>query len=414
MAATNILPQLQSPSATASSSQNKISLAADKQGSSFSDALRNASEKPSESQSTHAQKISDNRPETQEKTSSSTKEKESTSNKGEEISGTADSSAQTAAAQLVLHNMLKTGASAETKVSSLDTPTQENGEALEAVSLASTIPTADNTAGAASLAANSATPVPKTLSTLTESASPSTSKSTLDDSVSTLTSFIQTSRDGSAASSGGNNRGSEDLRDNKTANLIETSLLGSERKQETASTSQTSSFTNELSNAQAAYGLKTEAHVSTTSVTQLPVSTPVSSRNWADEVGQRLSWVAHQNDSRAELVLTPANMGKIEVSINLNGDQASAAFSAANPAAREALQDALPRLREILAQAGIQLGEANVNAGTQGQGQAQTPSQNSTRLTRWTSGQGLESEILPENHSIQRITRGNSLVDLFA
>ena len=106
-------------------------------------------------------------------------------------------------------------------------------------------------------------------------------------------------------------------------------------------------------------------------------------------------------------------MGKIEVSINLNGDQASAAFSAANPAAREALQDALPRLREILAQAGIQLGEANVNAGTQGHGQA--PSQNGTRLTRWSSsGPGVENEVLPERLSIQRVTRGSSLVDLFA
>ena len=412
MAATNLLPPLQQPSATALPSQNKTSLVADKQGSSFSDALRNASEKTSESKSSSAQTIAGNPQESHGKTNSSAKEKEAADNISEEASCTENPSAQTSAAQFALQNMLKISTSTEKTESSLNIPTQENSEAVEVSSLASTIPTADTSTGAASLAVNTATPVPKTSPTVTDPLSASTSKPAPDDSVTTLTSFTQTSHDGNTASSDGNSRGSENLRNNKNTNLVETSLLGSEKKQETTSTSQTPSFTNELSNAQAAYGLKAEAHANKPSVTQLPVNTPVSSRNWATEVGQRLSWVTHQNDSRAELILTPANMGKIEVSINLNGDQASAAFSAANPAAREALQEALPRLREVLAQAGIQLGEANVNAGTQGQGQA--PSQNSTRLTRWSSGQGMESELLPESHSIQRVTRGSSLVDLFA
>lgn len=142
-----------------------------------------------------------------------------------------------------------------------------------------------------------------------------------------------------------------------------------------AATTTDTSFTDALAAAQrntaqhttTAAPLNTAAHG--TEVPQQVVRTPVGSPGWAEEVGQRVSWTASHDSGRADLVLTPPSMGRVEVSINMNGDQASANFVAANPQAREALQDALPKLREMLAQAGIQLGQANVSAGQQGQSQ---------------------------------------------
>lgn len=101
---------------------------------------------------------------------------------------------------------------------------------------------------------------------------------------------------------------------------------------------------------------------------QLPVHTPASQRLWAEDVGSRLIWMAGRGESKAELVLTPPSLGKLAVSIQVNGDQASAQFVAATPVARDALEQALPRLREVLQQAGISLGEANVS--TSGEQQA--------------------------------------------
>lgn len=94
------------------------------------------------------------------------------------------------------------------------------------------------------------------------------------------------------------------------------------------------------------------------------VTTPVGSSGWGDEIGNKLTWMAGREASRADLVLTPPNMGRIEVSITMNGDQANAVFASAHPAVREALENALPRLREILADAGIQLDQAQVDAQT--------------------------------------------------
>ncbi|MDB5799899.1 MAG: flagellar hook-length control protein [Rhodocyclales bacterium] len=118
------------------------------------------------------------------------------------------------------------------------------------------------------------------------------------------------------------------------------------------------------------------ANVTQTQASQAPatvhvVNTPVGRQGWADEVGQRVLWTAKSDNSHADLVLNPPQLGRIEVSIHVNGDQASASFMVANPVAREALQDAMPRLRELMSQAGIQLGQADVGAGQSGQNSAQ-------------------------------------------
>lgn len=103
-------------------------------------------------------------------------------------------------------------------------------------------------------------------------------------------------------------------------------------------------------------------------IPQLQVHTPAGQRAWAEDVGSRMLWMVGRGESRAELVLTPPSLGKLGVSIQVNGDQTSAHFVAATAAAREALEQAMPRLREALQQAGITLGQTNVS--TSGEQQA--------------------------------------------
>ncbi len=94
----------------------------------------------------------------------------------------------------------------------------------------------------------------------------------------------------------------------------------------------------------------------------LRVDTPVGARGWNEDVGQKLVWLVRREDSRVELTLTPPHLGKVEVTISVSGEQTNALFVSASPVAREALEQALPRLRELLADAGITLGQASVNA----------------------------------------------------
>lgn len=142
---------------------------------------------------------------------------------------------------------------------------------------------------------------------------------------------------------------------------------------------------------------------------QLPVATPAGQSGWANEVGNRVMWMVGRAESKAELVLTPPNLGKVEVSINLNGDQTTAQFVAATQVARDALEQAMPRLRELLAQSGISLGQTGVSTS----GEQQASGDGHTRGGgRGTDGSGIETGEAGVAAPWARQTEG--LVDTFA
>lgn len=143
---------------------------------------------------------------------------------------------------------------------------------------------------------------------------------------------------------------------------------------------------------------------------RLPIHAPVGYDAWAGEVTNRVVWMTQNQEGTAELVLTPPQLGRIEVSVSVDGDKTSAQFIAATPAAREVLEQALPRLREALAQAGITLTDANVNtAGQQGQ-QSNDGRDGGSRRSSTGSTAAVESTISETNWN----RRGEGLVDTFA
>ena len=91
------------------------------------------------------------------------------------------------------------------------------------------------------------------------------------------------------------------------------------------------------------------------------LQTPAGQLGWDVEVGNRIRWMVGQNNSGVELRLNPPELGSIEVKVATDGDRTSITFFSANPAAREALEAALPRLREMFADSGMQLANADVS-----------------------------------------------------
>jgi flagellar hook-length control protein FliK len=93
-----------------------------------------------------------------------------------------------------------------------------------------------------------------------------------------------------------------------------------------------------------------------------------------------------QGEQSASLTLNPPDLGPLQVVLTLSQTQASADFSSAQPEVRQALQDALPRLREMLADAGISLGQANVHAGAGDSGQSAQQGSQASGGQRGTGG----------------------------
>jgi flagellar hook-length control protein FliK len=94
---------------------------------------------------------------------------------------------------------------------------------------------------------------------------------------------------------------------------------------------------------------------------QAVVNTPVSHAAWGDEFSQKITWLATQHGQSAELHLNPPQLGPLDVVIKVSGDQATAMFTSPHAAVRDAIEQALPKLREMLADNGIMLGNASVN-----------------------------------------------------
>ena len=145
-------------------------------------------------------------------------------------------------------------------------------------------------------------------------------------------------------------------------------------------------------------------------VPQLPVHTPAGQPAWAEDVGNQVHWMLGRAENKAELVLTPPNMGKLEVSISLNGDQTTAQFIAASQAARDALEQAMPRLREILQQAGISLGDTQVS--TSGEQSTRDGGQDGNR-PRGAGLAGGVNEVVTASTPVAAIRRHDGMVDTF-
>jgi flagellar hook-length control protein FliK len=102
---------------------------------------------------------------------------------------------------------------------------------------------------------------------------------------------------------------------------------------------------------------------------------PVGHAGWDRELGARVLWVVRDQLQHAELRLHPAHLGPLEVRLAVQPDQGvSVQFLSAHAAVRDAVEAALPRLRELFAEGGLTLADANVGAhSSSGQGGERQP-----------------------------------------
>lgn len=81
---------------------------------------------------------------------------------------------------------------------------------------------------------------------------------------------------------------------------------------------------------------------------------------WANGLGQRLLMMADNGIEMARLRLNPASLGPLDIQVSIEDDRAQVWFGAQHSATRDALEAALPRLREMFAEQGLQLTRADV------------------------------------------------------
>jgi len=144
------------------------------------------------------------------------------------------------------------------------------------------------------------------------------------------------------------------------------------------------------------------------------INTPLQNSAWAQDFNNHIVWMAKNDQQVAQINISPAQLGPVQITLNLNGDQASLSFASPHAEVRKAIEDAMPNLREMLSSTGISLGQSNVGA--------QLPQQQRESAAQFANGSRStgENAILPADSrsgstsSGLPIQRGRGFVDLFA
>lgn len=91
------------------------------------------------------------------------------------------------------------------------------------------------------------------------------------------------------------------------------------------------------------------------------------SQRLGEALGQRLAAQIAKGDWNVELTLKPQDLGNIDIKLNMKDGNLEASFNASKAMTRDLIVDGLPRLKETLAQSGMEVAQLNVNVGQHGQ-----------------------------------------------
>lgn len=146
---------------------------------------------------------------------------------------------------------------------------------------------------------------------------------------------------------------------------------------------------------------------------QTTINTPLSQTAWADDFSQKITWMATQRNQSAELHLNPPQLGPLDVVLKMNGDQASATFTSPHAAVRDAIEQAIPKLREMLADSGIMLGNAMVSDQSAKNNQDNSSRKSQGRAAAF-SAEGVTAVGAVQEARVSPVSRHNGMVDTFA
>lgn len=105
----------------------------------------------------------------------------------------------------------------------------------------------------------------------------------------------------------------------------------------------------------------TTPNTPTTALPTAPDILDMQQKNWERTLARQLDWAVNNRFQEAEIKVNPPDLGPLEMRLTLHHNQTNVMFFSHEAAVREALETALPRLRELLDGQGITLNQAQVS-----------------------------------------------------
>jgi flagellar hook-length control protein FliK len=145
---------------------------------------------------------------------------------------------------------------------------------------------------------------------------------------------------------------------------------------------------------------------------------PLNAPGWQEGLGDRIIWMAEKSLQSAEIRLNPAHLGPLEIRIQMDQDQATIHFATHHATVREAIEAAVPKLREMLGTHEISLADVNVMVPS-GSPDEKAPSFDFNQQSRFGDGsQPFSGPVSEKDKSVPtdsgRVMAANGLLNLYA
>ncbi|MEZ9202512.1 flagellar hook-length control protein FliK [Vibrio splendidus] len=158
--------------------------------------------------------------------------------------------------------------------------------------------------------------------------------------------------------------------------------------------SKDSTFAQQIASAAGVQGTATVGSAPTRAEIQAAQQAPLQlTKELANEqVAEKVQMMMSKNLKNLDIRLDPPELGQMKIRMTMNNDVANVHFTVSNQQAREVIEQTLPRLREMLAQQGLQLADSSVQQQNSGQGQDRyNNGEQQSGANRTNDGQGDEN-----------------------
>ena len=138
-------------------------------------------------------------------------------------------------------------------------------------------------------------------------------------------------------------------------------------------------------------------------------------RDFADAVKDKVMLMISQKLQQFDITLDPPELGNMHVRVNLQGEQAIVNFVVQNQQAKEAFEQNMHKLKELLAEQGVDVGDANVEQQSQQSGHEENNNENSDNSNLRSIINTVDaSDAIEHSLSARMINSATTAVDYYA
>jgi flagellar hook-length control protein FliK len=138
-------------------------------------------------------------------------------------------------------------------------------------------------------------------------------------------------------------------------------------------------------------------------------------KDFTDAVKDKVMLMISQKLQRFDITLDPPELGNMQVRVNLQGEQAAVSFIVQSQQTKDALEQNMHKLRELLAEQGVDVGDANVEQQSQQSANEEgSPTQQNNHMEGDIDNMADANDVVAHTLSAQMIDSSTTSVDYYA